>query len=1174
MPMKEQETGKELAEKGLALFIEDYGLDAEDEGRARDFMEGRIAEAPAVRHNPSYYGFKTLDILPRLSREGDDALLRLGAMMLSNQQNYWIPHVFSGMLGWQFEVARLSQDLFKETKRVDLLEGPISQLIRYIDKSKFKAIIQEYLEEGGAGIRRSNNIRMMIPGLMLARFFVKLCPEHSEELLENLSPLIRAVVEERSDEVGALLKSMLEGPIVQRSDLSNRYAFPELNEQWLKQRRAQASAEWHAGSGLSSEAAVSRQQVEEALGISTSLLLYRVYYHGSKRLLLNNPKEIDVLLLKAVRLLHEVYPFEVRNGLLELDGHYSKVDAALEGLVPLDAPFAFIEQAWDLLNSRSIPWSRLKTHVLADPETSLCAYTILKDPFFKLVLVKLLSENDIQMPEEIVSIEQRVLQLMNDPSYAGRYGLALSRYLQGGLSLEQYRADRDNGGLFNKLGKNQHRVRLIIAMTFLPPESAAMRRLAALITQSGVNTRECLSELYRSDAFSGELLLSLHGDAPEVDDGKLLEALILLNGWNIHHHLDLNRVPDEEYRRLLEKHLAFALKFYSELSNEARGLIVEIALDKHVELSRDLLAEVFLTGLNDSSKKLRRSVMSAFSAIGDLELYRTVYAAEKKSSVKELIISLLRRLTDGNEVLEELLKNEKNSGLRQLLQTLVDTAGQGPAKAHAALARQANDKKLAKLEWLHTTVLPPLLDHEGQPLDDEIAMYLLQQSIEYTSAPNELLEELREYVHSDSLARFSEALIGQWLEGEAPAKDKWVLYIGALFGDRKLIPLLGDSIKRWVENGRGAIAAEAVKLLSYINETSALIAIDHIRRSIKNKQVKGAAEEALLQAAENADLTQEQLADRLVASLGFDKHGLQSFSYGSRSFQVKVTRDHQLAVVQEGTGKTLKSLPAPGEKDDAALAAEAKSRFAQLKKDLKKMAAIQLQRLEESLSKQRLWSAEEWSDLFVGNIIMRQFAVGLIWGIYAEGQLKQTFRYMDDGTFNTVDEEEYQLSSIARIGLVHPLELDEELLNGWRSQLCDYEVAQPFKQLERAVHMAEQEDRQLMLFQRLPGEEFSPTALQKTLEKYGWIKGLPQDGGFYYEFFKEYGDLVAELQFSGTSVTYYDGLENITLQGLSFYANKGSRRHYYYNEQPLAIGDVPDRVFSETLLDILRAAGR
>lgn len=206
------------------------------------------------------------------------------------------------------------------------------------------------------------------------------------------------------------------------------------------------------------------------------------------------------------------------------------------------------------------------------------------------------------------------------------------------------------------------------------------------------------------------------------------------------------------------------------------------------------------------------------------------------------------------------------------------------------------------------------------------------------------------------------------------------MYISALFGSVQIVHMLTPQIKEWTENSRGAIAADAVKVLAYLKEPSALMAIDKIKRSVKNRQVKGAAEEALQLAADNLGLTPEQLEDRLVTTLGFDESGTLRLSYGERSFLIKVNGDLQVVVLNEETGKTVKSLPAPAQKDDAELAAQSKARFTQLKKDLKTMVGIQAQRLEESLSKQRLWSAEEWKALFVENVIMQKFAVGLIWG--------------------------------------------------------------------------------------------------------------------------------------------------------------------------------------------------
>ena len=346
-----------------------------------------------------------------------------------------------------------------------------------------------------------------------------------------------------------------------------------------------------------------------------------------------------------------------------------------------------------------------------------------------------------------------------------------------------------------------------------------------------------------------------------------------------------------------------------------------------------------------------------------------------------MALSAIRSLDHNKELYRELLEGEKSAEWKNLIQILLDTADQSPEYAHAALADQADAKKLARFGWLSLKDLPSLIRSEdNQPLDDRIKQYILVQSVDHTSAPNERLNELREYVDEESLSRFATELLQLWIQDGAPAKEKWVMYISALFGSVQIVHMLTPQIKEWTENSRGAIAADAVKVLAYLKEPSALMAIDKIKRSVKNRQVKGAAEEALQLAADNLGLTPEQLEDRLVTTLGFDESGTLRLSYGERSFLIKVNGDLQVVVLNEETGKTVKSLPAPAQKDDAELAAQSKARFTQLKKDLKTMVGIQAQRLEESLSKQRLWSAEEWKALFVENVIMQKFAVGLIWG--------------------------------------------------------------------------------------------------------------------------------------------------------------------------------------------------
>ncbi|MFR8334611.1 MAG: hypothetical protein ACLU9S_21510 [Oscillospiraceae bacterium] len=56
----------------------------------------------------------------------------------------------------------------------------------------------------------------------------------------------------------------------------------------------------------------------------------------------------------------------------------------------------------------------------------------------------------------------------------------------------------------------------------------------------------------------------------------------------------------------------------------------------------------------------------------------------------------------------------------------------------------------------------------------------------------------------------------------------------------------------------------------------------------------------------------------------------------------------------------------------------------------------------------------------MSNPVMHQFAISLYLGRVEDGALRDTFRYMEDGSFNTRDEEEYVLPQEGHIGLGAP----------------------------------------------------------------------------------------------------------------------------------------------------------
>lgn len=423
------------------------------------------------------------------------------------------------------------------------------------------------------------------------------------------------------------------------------------------------------------------------------------------------------------------------------------------------------------------------------------------------------------------------------------------------------------------------------------------------------------------------------------------------------------------------------------------------------------------------------------------------------------------------------------------------------------------------------------------------------------------------------LSAYMSQLFDKWLESGAEAKKKWVLYAVSIHGGDEIIPALYHQIQEWPKNSRGAMAAEAVKALALNGGPTALLLVDQISRKFKFRQVKNAAADALSFAASELGISREELEDRIVPDLGFGENLEQTFDYGTRSFRVALTSALELEVFDE-SGKKLKNLPAPGKRDDEEKAAAANGAFKQLKKQLKTVATNQRLRLEQVMSNERVWKVEPWKELFVKNPIMHQFAIGLIWGRYEDGVLKETFRYMEDGSFNTVEEEEYELPENGIIGLVHPIELSGEILAAWKEQLSDYEIVQPIEQLERPIYQITDEEVTEKEMIRFGGKVLNGLSLSGKMLGQGWYRGSIEDAGCYYDFIKTDGPLDVMLEYSGASVGYEN--EDVTVYGVSFYP-KGQMVSGYASyrmekgDKRCMLGEVSPRYFSEIVLQVAKA---
>ncbi len=608
---------------------------------------------------------------------------------------------------------------------------------------------------------------------------------------------------------------------------------------------------------------------------------------------------------------------------------------------------------------------------------------------------------------------------------------------------------------------------------------------------------------------------------------------------------------------------------------------------------KNVYEKMLKAAMEESAKGVNEQVILSLTKYGAGKQIAMDMLESKKASAREVAVDVLLSMLDDEikEKFASMVEGEKSSKVKnKILEALGRTedvgqsgnSGDGELSIDKYCEKQINKNKTTKIKWIDRDNMPRIRYVGSEEEISEVVYKHLFITYSDTEgiALNDEGEKIASYINREDLENAAFSLLNLWLNDGAEAKKKWVLIFTAIYGDRRTINLLQKKIKEWPDASRGTMATYAVKALGLNGSDEALLFLDGLSRKFKFKQVKKAAGEALEIAAKELNIHPEELSDRLIPTLGFDESGEQVFDYGHRKFKVSLSNELNLEVYNED-GKLLKNLPAVGKNDDAEMATKARDEFKALKKQLKNVVEIQRDRLELALSVNRKWTAEKWKKLFVDNNIMHKFATGLIWGAYDGEELKDSFRYMEDGTFNTYDEEEFLMDEQkdkygdrAFIGLVHPIELEEDVLEQWKEQLEDYEVEQPLLQLHREIFKVTEEEIKRMTIERFAGFNMNGISLLGKLSKFQWEKGSIQDGGGYDTFYKEIGEIGVQLNMSGlwVGMSAYDAEEAMVFEYVFYKAGKVQRGSYVYDDVSkntvINPKDVPARIFSEIAYDL------
>ena len=423
----------------------------------------------------------------------------------------------------------------------------------------------------------------------------------------------------------------------------------------------------------------------------------------------------------------------------------------------------------------------------------------------------------------------------------------------------------------------------------------------------------------------------------------------------------------------------------------------------------------------------------------------------------------------------------------------------GPEAVEAIAALAGDDPLLPSVKvpkagpWAVPTALPQVLLKGGErslPADSKrhLISVLALTTPEY---PYPGLEVVAEACDRDSLSRFSFALFEQWHKSDASSKDRWALTQLAHFADDTTTARLAELVREWPNENQHKRAVSGLEVLAEIGTEDALRALQQVADKVKFKSVKAEAGRQITAIAKRLGLSREQLADRLVPDFGLGEQDALVLDYGPRQFTV-VFDERLNPSVADQAGKSFKTLPKPGVKDEAEMAEPAYQRFAALKKDLRTVAVDQVRRLELAMIEARTWTKDEFERYFIEHALNRHLARRLVWSAEIDGA-HTGFRIAEDLSYTDAEDGAFELPEDVPIRLDHPVLMGERV-NDWIEVFGDYEILQPFDQLGRPVMALTTDERETGKLTRFEGAKIEALRVLGATGQ-GWERAKPEDGG-------------------------------------------------------------------------------
>ncbi|MEM8802738.1 MAG: DUF4132 domain-containing protein, partial [Pseudomonadota bacterium] len=501
-------------------------------------------------------------------------------------------------------------------------------------------------------------------------------------------------------------------------------------------------------------------------------------------------------------------------------------------------------------------------------------------------------------------------------------------------------------------------------------------------------------------------------------------------------------------------HLPLIIEALPPHSNEMRTNLKALNIAADFPSLPQVLVTPVLFAAIDPRTKVHTKAQAILRDVPGIDEHLIGLLDDKRQGVRANTARFLaqRNATAALPVLAKRLKKEKSELAKAEMISAVSRLGGDttPYLGKDALMKEAETlvAKLpnAKIEYLELNAAPPLYWADGAPAAPELADAWLRLALKLKSPLGTPLFDLYlEQMTPESAQAFCDWVLSSWIGYDAhrPAgaevfakaserakqainSNSWMAkhyseeeltrqfaasmsatYLNSGADSKGILALThkatpetaGPMIATYLkQHGKRVSQAKAmVETLFGMGSGDAVQVLVATATRFKQRTVRELAGELVAELAEARGWTEDQLADRSVATGGFDETGIIPLPIGEdeKPYMAQLGDDLSVQVINPN-GKAVKSLPAG--KDEHTKAS--KALLSAAKKTVKTVTQQQAARLYEAMLTPRAWPREDWIADLSTHPIMKRLIERLVWrGLSDEGAYLGSFRMTPEGEF-------------------------------------------------------------------------------------------------------------------------------------------------------------------------------